>query len=149
MEVEIKPECNLTDEARQRAIKNIQAWHQPMNPVSIIDLVTEMRLKTSSKKMSQDDLIAQAKLYARDLMPFPASVVEHVLKTQPNISEWWPEWKPLLVRIESYCRKNKLTLEALKNYKKPSLENKSPEEKDFKRIDEIMANYRKTVGLEE
>lgn len=145
MAVEIKAGCNLTDEARQRAIQTLELWHAPSNPITIFDLVTEMRLKTSSKKMSQEDMIAQAKIYSRDLMAFPASVVEHVLKTQPNIDRWWPDWHVLLIRIESHCRKNKLTLKALQEYEPTAAE---PKEKraDPEAVAKIMQELREKMA---
>lgn len=145
MAVEIKAGSTLTDEARQRAIHNLEVWHEPLNPVSIVDLISEMRLKTSSKKYSQEDLITQAKIYARDLMEYPASVVDHVLKTQPNVDRWWPDWNPLLLRIESYCRKNKLTLKALREYE-PTAKEAKKERVSPDAVDKIMQDLREKMA---
>lgn len=139
--LQISENVELPEEDRLKAIANLEAWSQPLDKNNTIGLLSELRLTTNSKKLSQDDVIIQTKVYAKKLQKYPASVVAHVLETQPDVSKWWPEWADLKERLDVYTRKNQAALNALREYKKPEALPKPKQEKDLKRVDELMKAF--------
>jgi len=122
--IAITPMAKLPEADRQKAIQALEAWAQPLPEDNILVLISELRLTTTAKKLPYDDLIAQTLIYADKLKKYPAAVVFHVLKTQPDIDKWWPEWAVLKERIGIYSRKNNAALDALRNYADPVADKK-------------------------
>jgi hypothetical protein len=75
-----------------------EACH-PLDPVEMAQLLTRLKVKTSSNKPA-GDLDMEFQIYAEDLMAYPADIVREVLKTQPDHHGWWPNWKMLRDRLE-------------------------------------------------
>lgn len=144
--VEIKKGSSLDPLEKQRAIESLELWVQPLGVVTTIDLLTELRLTTTSKKLSPQDLEAQVKIYARKLNSYPAEIVKYVLETQPNMSRWFPEWLDLKTRLDLYSKKNRSALDALKNYK-PETTEKSEKPVTQDQMKEILARIAKSNSV--
>jgi len=107
---------DLPDVEVARAIAKLESWMAPMARNQIMAGLAQLKLMTSERKQNQNDLEAQMNLYAMKLMDWPGDVVGFVLRSQGDVSKWWPDWKELLDRLEYYSRKNRMALSALRDY---------------------------------
>ena len=109
-----------------RAIKTLEVWSYALSPQEIVVELGKLRLCTTAKDLTQDDLGIQISIYTEKLMSYPAEAVKYVLTTQADVSKWWPAWSDIYVRLELHCAKRRKTLEALKNYAPQETEQKDP-----------------------
>ena len=99
--------------AIQDAAKTIRKSLMPMSGNECLDLLAEMKALTRPAPGTTDDLTVMMKAYLKRLMDYPADVVRHVLKTQPNNNPWWPSWQELSERLEIHTYRRRMMLEAL------------------------------------
>lgn len=78
-----------------------------------LELLTDLKSLTRPSPGSTDDLEAQLTVYLKRCMDYPPDVVRHVLKTQPDMSTWWPAWAELKDRLELHSYRRRMMLAAL------------------------------------
>lgn len=104
-----------TPQQRGMAWEVVKMAMQPMSLAECAGLLGELKLLTTRRNESEDDVVAQVGLYARKLEAFPADVAREVLKTQASISQWWPSWHELQVRLERGSRRREMLMTALRS----------------------------------
>lgn len=86
----------------------LKAGLAPMANDEIVKLLTKLRLMTIPRRDEQDDVTLQTAIYRDQLLTYPADVVRCVLKTQPALRPFWPTWKELFDRLETFARPRRL-----------------------------------------
>ncbi len=119
----------------------IDAAMAPMRPAEIGSLLAQLRLLTKARPETEADLDGTATLLTERLMKYPADVVRHVLKTQPDVQTFWPSWNELRERLDLHSRTRRSIAQAIKNHaqKRPTPA-KEPIKPD--QLAAIMAKFR-------
>ena len=113
---ELVPEAQIPHEdwpALDRTIK----LHQRACATAPKDIIAKelaaVRVLTKARAEHQDDMKFMFAVYAEKLSDYPADVVMHVLKTQADMSIWWPSWMELKDRLDLHGKKRMRRLKAL------------------------------------
>lgn len=105
-------------EALDRSIDLHRRACAPAPQDRITTALAELRVLTKARTEDSLDLKFLIRVYADRLGEWPADVVAHVLRTQANVSRWWPAWEELQVRLETYARKRRTRLKALEDVRR-------------------------------
>ena len=63
--------------------------------------------------MTQEEMKASQRLYARKLTEFPADIALEATRAQSNRSQWWPAWAELYEEMAPATAERRLRLKAL------------------------------------
>lgn len=115
--VPVPPE-NLHD--LERAVSAHERACQPAPDEMIKAALSALRLMTKVRREEQGDVNMAIAVYTDKLREWPGDLALDVLRTQSDISPWWPAWAELHSRLSSASRDRKTMLVALRHLRRIS-----------------------------
>lgn len=97
----------------KRALERHERCMLPAPEEQLIDELTIVRATTTAR---QDEVAGEAMkllIYASKLAAYPADIALHVLRTQPDVQGWWPNWHELQLRLDWRCARRRARRRAL------------------------------------
>lgn len=88
------------EEATQTAIRVMTAAFQPATEQSAIGWLATLRTLVKARAASEFEAEITIRAYSEKLRDYPADIVQHVLATWPDHSEWWPSWHELKICLD-------------------------------------------------
>lgn len=93
---------------------------QPAPDEMIKAALSALRLMTKVRREEQGDVNMAIAVYTDKLREWPGDVAMDVLRTQSDVSPWWPAWAELHSRLSAASRDRKAMLVALRHLRRIS-----------------------------
>ena len=97
------------DQARSQ----IEILCAPLTDTECVNELTALRYSTRSRDADTTDTAIMFKIYREKLRAYPADIVVHVLRSNPEVSQFWPTWFELHDRLKTPAHRRKLIRDAL------------------------------------
>ena len=97
--------------------KALEVYERACRPADHQTLAYEvgaMRLSVAVPSMAEEDIDAQATIYARRLAEWPGDAALAALRDWPSKSRWWPAWHELEQIVRSHCGERIMRRDALR-----------------------------------
>ena len=79
-------------EATRSALRLLSAAEKPASNKQVTGWLATLRTLVKARTTSNFESEIMLRAHAERLQDYPADIVEHVLRTWPDHSEWWPSW---------------------------------------------------------